>query len=707
MQRAPLWKRAPFLRLVLPLMAGISQGQNQLFPIQPGLAGIISTSLLILSSAILLIIQSSIVPLRYRPAPLSGLLINCLLFSTGILLFNHHKITHHHNWIGYHLNHTIAIAVSPDALPSPGKKSLRYQLTIHSTIDQNGKTNPAKGKIIAYIPSGNQDLLQPGSIYLIPASNLKTITSPGNPGSFDYARFCQRKNIYHQTYLKPEDIMLLKTPTGFSLNRFLATGQSSALAAMRNSAPEPARALAMALLIGYRDEVDKDLLQAYTNTGVVHVIAVSGMHLGLIFLLLQHLLVFPENRFPITRWFKAAIVLLITWWFSGIAGAAASIIRAAFMFSLLLVAKILRKPMDPIQALSLGAFALLCYNPFWLWDAGFQLSFAALLSIVVFQPLITPWLQPKNKIAYAIWQLMAVTLAAQVLTLPISIGQFHQAPVYFLFANLLAVPLSSLALITAILQWIMSACLIPTNLAGQLTVALINWMNAFIRRIDRLPGAVLDQLEWSTTQTWLAYGIITCVTVWLATKNRRPFLLTLVSLIFFAGSRFADHATKSRQQILAVYHLPGKSAVEIIWGKDCTRMLTAFSTTKHPVLQASARYFRVTNIRYLATPLLRIHQHTLALPQNQQEAAGLLKTNPSFLLLTRQTRNIKGFANHIPAKCVVIIDGSVYENKAQQWEEELKIAGIQCHNTWTSGAFLGSLKSNRDWPDALKFHPKP
>lgn len=707
MQHAPTWKKAPFLRLALPLMAGVSQGQNQLFLIQPGLAGIVSTILLFLSSAILLVIQSSIIPLRYRPVPLSGLLINCLLFSTGFLLFQHHKITHHHNWFGHHLNHTIAIAVSPDALPSPGKKSLRYQLSIHSYIDQNGMADPAKGEIIAYLPAGNQDLLQPGSIYLIPTKNLKPITSTGNPGSFDYARFCQRKNIYHQAYLKPEDIRLLKNPTGFSLNRFLATGQSSALSAMRKSVPKPARALAMALLIGYRDEVDKDLLQAYTNTGVVHVIAVSGMHLGLIFLLLQHLLVFPENRFPITKWIKASIVLLITWWFSGIAGAAASIIRAAFMFSLMLVAKILRKPMDPIQSLSLGAFALLCYNPFWLWDAGFQLSFAALLSIVVFQPLITPWLQPKNKIAHAIWQLMAVTLAAQILTLPISIGQFHQAPVYFLFANLLAVPLSSLALVTAILQWIMSACLFPTNLAGQLTAILINWMNAFIRRIDRLPGTVLDQLEWSTTQTWLAYVIITCLTVWLLNKNNRSLLLTLLSLLFFAGSRLADHVTKSRQHILAVYHLPGKSAVEIVRGKDCTRLLTAFSTAKHPVLQAAARYFRVKNIRYAATPLFRINQHTLALPENQQQAAGLLKTNPSFLLLTRQTRSIKGFTGFIPKNCVVIIDGSVYENKALQWEDELKIAGIKCHNTWTSGAFLGSLKSNRDLPDALNFRPKP
>ena len=707
MNQAPIWHRAPFLRLIIPLVAGIGTGEtlfSGILPEPPGTLIFLITGLLLTAS---LSLQFSFIPIRYRPAPISGIFINSLLFFTGILLYQHQKITHSSRWFGHHLNNSVAIAVSADGLPSPGKKSLRYVLSIHAVINEKAASQSASGKISIYLPQANPATIQPGDLYLLPTSKIKTITASGNPGSFDYARFQQNRNIYHQAHLSTDDVIFLKNPGGFSLTRFLAKGQSSALKAMRQTVPEPARALAMALLIGYRDEVDKELLQAYTNTGVVHVIAVSGMHLGLIFLLLQQILVFPESRFPFTKWIKAAIILTITWWFSGIAGASPSIIRAAFMFSMILVSRLLRKPMDSFQSLSLGAFSLLCYNPFWLWDAGFQLSFAALLSIVIYQGPISSWLEPANKIAGAIWQLLAVTLAAQILTMPISIGQFHQAPAYFLIANLLAVPLSSIALITAIIQWGFSFSQLPVNLPGKLTGLLIDCMNAFILRIDRLPGAVLDQLQWSSTQTWLAYGIITGISLWLFTKSRKSLALGLILLLFFAAERLADHTSKSRQNLLAVYHLPGKSAIEIIRGNTSMRMLTAFSVSQHPVLQAAKRHFRVKTIQYATTRFLQAGQCRIALPQNQHQAAQMLKTEPNFLILTRQVKSIRGLPGQMHTKCLVIIDGSVFEARAKQWEEELRAAGIPCHNTWTAGAFLVDLKSGFPRVYDPKFHPKP
>lgn len=707
MNQAPIWHRAPFLRLIIPLVAGISMGEY----LVPGILHEPSGTLILLITCLLfttsLSLQFSFIPLRYRPAPLSGILLNTLLFFSGTLLYHHQKISNNSRWFGHHLKNSVAIAVSADGLPSPGKKSLRYILSIHAVIDKKAVPQSATGKITIYLPQANPEKLQPGSFYLLPTSKIKTITASGNPGSFDYARFQQNRNIYHQAYLSKEDVIFLKNPVGFSLSRFLAAGQSSALKAMRQTVPEPARALAMALLIGYRNEVDKDLLQAYTNTGVVHVIAVSGMHLGLIFLLLQQILVFPEGRFPFTKWIKAAIILLITWWFSGIAGASPSIIRAAFMFSMILFARLLRKPMDSFQSLSLGAFSLLCYNPFWLWDAGFQLSFAALLSIVIYQGPISSWLEPSNKIAGATWQLLAVTLAAQILTMPISIGQFHQAPAYFLFANLLAVPLSSIALITAIIQWVCSFSQLPVTLPGKLTGLLIDWMNAFILRIDSLPGAVIDQLQWSSTQTWLAYGIITSITLWLLKKNRPPLLLGLILLLLFGAERLADHATKSRQHLLAVYHLPGKSAVEIIRGNTSLQMLTAFSVPQHPVLQAAKRHYRVKVIQYSTTNFLQAGRFRIALPQNQHQAEQMLRAEPTHLILSRQVKSIRSMAGQIQSNCLVIIDGSVFETRAKQWEEELQAAGIRCHNTWTAGAFLVGLKSGSPREYDPKFQPIP
>ena len=201
-----------------------------------------------------------------------------------------------------------------------------------------------------------------------------------------------------------------------------------------------------ALMIGYTEDLDRELVQSYSNTGVVHIIAISGLHLTLIYQILQ-LLLQKINVQKSGKWAKLIILLGSLWTFSFLSGASPSVIRSAVMFSILLVARTLSRESIVYNTLASSAFILLCFDPYWLWDIGFQLSYTAVLSLVIFIKPVRAMLILQNKWLSVLWNSASVSLAAQSLTTPICIYYFHRFPNYFLFCNLLAVPLSSIILV--------------------------------------------------------------------------------------------------------------------------------------------------------------------------------------------------------------------------------------------------------------------
>jgi competence protein ComEC len=209
------------------------------------------------------------------------------------------------------------------------------------------------------------------------------------------------------------------------------------------------------LLIGYKDDLDKTLVQSYSNTGVVHVIAISGLHLGLIYWLLLKLF-WPLQKRRDLKWLRPILIIAGLWLFSLLAGMQPSVIRSAVMFTCIVLGETWTRKSSIYNTLAFSAFLLLFINPYWLWDVGFQLSYIAVLSIVIFMQPIYNWFYIKNKALDFIWKLNAVTLAAQILTVPVSIYHFHQFPLSFMFTNFVAVPLSSLILLGEIVLCVVS-----------------------------------------------------------------------------------------------------------------------------------------------------------------------------------------------------------------------------------------------------------
>jgi len=226
------------------------------------------------------------------------------------------------------------------------------------------------------------------------------------------------------------------------------------------------------------------------------------------------------------------------------------------MFSFIALAEVLDRRTSIYNTLALSAFLLLCYNPFWLWDVGFQLSYAAVLSIIIFFRPIYNWFYFTNKILDAIWKLSAVTLAAQIFTLPFSLYHFHQFPTLFLFSNMVAVPLSSVILIGEILLCVVYFVPFIAKPLGVIIGYLLQWMNRYIEHMDRISFATWNGISISLLQAILLIAFIAAISILLLQKQKAALTFALSCLLLFVVLRSISFITAYLQQKLIVYNVP-------------------------------------------------------------------------------------------------------------------------------------------------------
>ena len=268
---------------------------------------------------------------------LDGLCIILLFISLGALLAWNNDIRHDRKWFaGYYAENVFVIASLDEPLVEK-TKSWKANANIQ-TIMAAGKSINVKGKIILYFSkTGVLPWLDYGTKIVFQKS-LQEIRNAGNPGGFDYKRYSLFQQITHQVYLKPGEFEIIDTTSPANIKTHLYSFRKKLLNVFRNNIKgDKELGLSEALLIGYKDDLDKTLVQSYSNTGVVHIIAISGMHLALIYWLIN-LLLTPLSKRKRWRWLKPILAITILWLFSLLTGASASVLRAAVMFSFIVAA---------------------------------------------------------------------------------------------------------------------------------------------------------------------------------------------------------------------------------------------------------------------------------------------------------------------------------------------------------------------------------
>jgi competence protein ComEC len=688
------WKKAPAVRILFALVAGI------LIQWYLDIAPAVWATAFIASLAIMSAFAGLSLFRKFQFAPLTGVLLLVPVMAIGAMLVHFQNVGHDPRWFGHSLNTESVILVTLDE--SVVEKTNSYKANVRVTHMFEGKEKrPVTGKTILYF---KKDSISRGLHYgaqILLKNRLQLIRNAGNPGGFDYRRYCLFQGITHQAYLQPTDFIVIPESNGHWLFSLLERNRQQILALLRKYiGTEKETGLAEALLIGYKNDLDKTLVQSYTKTGVVHVIAISGLHLGLIYLILL-LLLKPLDRSRYVKWLKPLLILSGLWAFALMAGAQPSILRSAVMFTFIIAGESISKRTAVLNNLALSAFCLLCYNPFWLWDVGFQLSYTALLSIVIFMKPIYRLFYIKNKCLDYIWQLNAVTLAAQILTTPISIYHFHQFPVYFMLTNIVAVPLSSIILTGEIVLCVVSFSSFIAEPAGNLLRWMIGCMNGYIETIESLPFAVWESLQVSLPQTILLYIIVAAAGSGMMQKRKTALPFMLLAVLGFLVLRDYSFSRAGNQRLAIVYNLSRQSGIDIIDRRRCyfhgdsTASADPFNRSFH--FKPAHTLFRVSQSNLvdglaISDGYLSFGRRKIVLLSGEKNFRALAsRPKIDLLVISRGAKpDIAKLARAFDIQ-MIVFDGSVSRYKLPGWIRDCESAQIPYHDVTEKGAFVMNL----------------
>lgn len=552
-----IWKKAPFLRLLIPVISGIVLQFYVHTPIS-------SIAYLAIISAILLSIFSLLpASTRFRFQVIQGLLISLILILLGSYLEWHKDIRNDAIWYGkFRTSKKIIIATITEPLQEKAKS---FKAVVNSdAVIVNGKEQETTGKFLVYFSKDSTSQKLKYGDRIIVNKVLSPILNSGNPASFDYKQYCAFHQLYHQVYLKENEWTLLPAKNKNRWYSFIFSIREKVVSILdKYLGKTNESSIAKALLIGYKVDLDKDLVQAYSNAGVVHIIAISGLHMGIIYAILLWLF----SMLPFAKKSKLLRLILILaglWIFAILTGASPSVVRAALMFSFIIVGNAFSKTGSVYNSIAASAFFLLCFNPFILWDAGFQLSYLAVLGIVVAQKPIANWFYFENKLLQKSWQLAAVSLSAQLFTLPLSLYYFHQLPLIFLLSNHVAIPLATLVLCGCLILIVISPITIAAFYFAKIVFGAIWLLNHSVLFFNSIPYSLWTSISISVIETFLLYLIITSAVFAFIRKNKTVLKYAMALLLCFVSFKTFNKWQLYHQKKIIVYNIPRHKAVEFI-----------------------------------------------------------------------------------------------------------------------------------------------
>lgn len=578
------------------------------------------------------------------------------------------------------------------------EKTNSYSSIAKVMMVKDGKATAVSGRAMITFSRKNtaRPQLSVGD-HLVVSSPLSIIAGNSNPGGFDYRKFLAEKGIHYQFFLKQNDWVPVDQLRSDKFNAGIFALRDAILNTLRKFIKDStACGLAEALLVGYRNDVDNSVLQAYSNTGVVHVIAISGLHLGLIYLILMKL-TSTLIRNKAKKFIQPVLVISALWIFTLLSGASASVVRSAVMFTVLALGNLIGRKSSGINTLASSAFILLCFHPAWIKDIGFQLSYSAVASILLFHKKITNLYIFTNPIAYKLWETISLTLAAQVLTAPLLLLYFHQFPLLFLFTNLVAVPLSSLILAAELLLCVLSPFTIIATETGNLIGFLIEKMNDYVLLMDRIPNSSIQSVNINITQTILIYIAIFLIGLPVDIKRKTKLIGMLIITVLFSLTRFIVLWESHQQQKFLVLNARENSAMGWLNGTSAVYLhsnndIVSEKKTMKIFGDVSIHYHieKVKKFRFEDVQNLLITISGCRIMRISGKSSGTY-VNPVLADIVILSHNYRGklsdFATE--SRCrLVVADATNNLWKIQEWKKQAEQLHLRFHSVPEQGAFL-------------------
>ena len=523
---------------------------------------------------------------------------------------------------------------------------------------------------------------------ILTKTQFKELMPPLNPHQFDYKAYLKKQHIYHQLFVSNTELHTI------SNNKHTLFGFASLLRETINNKlqtynfkPEEL-AIINALLLGQRQDISKDIYDSYTQAGAIHILAVSGLHVGIILVLLNFLFK-PIEHIKHGLFFKTLLLIIVLWSFAIIAGLSASVVRAVSMFTVVAIALNLKRPTNVYNTLTISMFVLLLWKPTFLFDVGFQLSYLAVFAIVTIQPMLDKLWHPKLRVLKFFWNIFTVTLAAQFGVIPISLYYFHQFPGLFFASNLVIIPFLGVILGLGIIVIALALVnLLPAFIADAFG-AIISGMNHFVVWVADQEAFLFRNISFDLIQVFISYALIVFTIIHLKTKTYRSVVALLLAIIV-SQCALLFYKSKKIENSFVVFH---KSRHSII-GHKTNQQLKLYTNINDSIIQHDKT---ITNYKigsHIKTTLVDSTKNVYMFNNKKLlviDSLGIYKTTtykPNVILLQHSPKiNLERLINQLKPE-LIISDGSNYKSYQERWKATCEANNIPFHQTSKMGAFI-------------------
>ncbi len=549
------FRKYPFLRLLFPLIAGIVIADYLFFsgmqvPVI-WLSGCIAVFLLLVLSVYLF--------RQYKLRQVFGLPVMFFFFILGFsLTFYELQRTEY----SFPEQDTVYRAIIKSNA-EPKARSILYKADIIESYDP--VSLPVNRKVLLYFPMDSlSGTLSRGDEILF-KGRLSLPTRSGNPEEFDYPRYLLRKGISGSGYVASGRWQVITRSMTISLQeRALRCRDYILFLYQQAGFTGEEFAVISALTVGYKEELSEEIRESFSISGVSHVLALSGLHVGFIFALLFFVL---KRIFRTSRWgliIRAILTIAALWFFAFMTGLSSSVVRSVLMFSLLALSSARSGVILTGHSLSLVAFLMLIYNPEWLNDVGFQLSFIAVLGIILIQPRLFALWNIRNRVGRYIWGLLTVSTAAQIATAPLVVYYFGRFATHFLLTNLLVIPLVTVIIYGAVLLFVVFPVPGVNELVAMVLQFLVRTLNSTIRWVEQLPYASIENLWLTPVAVLVIYLFLLSVTLINKRRKAKNVLIAMCCLAFLTGYSIWLKRDKPTQPTIAFYNIRHCPAIHCI-----------------------------------------------------------------------------------------------------------------------------------------------
>ena len=698
----------PIFRLIIPFIIGI------IFQVHLKIELWHSIYVLAVIGTInIIVLTSKKLRLNYNKRWISGILIHLFMFYVGLVMVSSKNT----EIINYKIENKGVILGKISEVPKYKNKTIKLIIELIA-VNKNKQWEETKGKVLVYVKrDSTKPIIEIGD-RLVFTPNFQEIKNAKNPNEFDYKNYMKFHLITHQSYLESSNWKLIKNNDSW-LKRKAERSRNNLIKIYEDYGIKGNElAIISALTLGYKDKLDLEIKKKYSATGAMHILAVSGLHVGIIFVVFTALLKFL-NRNKYTKFIKAILLISILWFYAILTGMSASVLRSSLMFTMIIIAQTINRNSNIYNTIASSAFLLLFINPFNIYDVGFQLSYLAVLGIVYFQPKIQSLIIIENKYIEKIWILVSVSIAAQISTAPISIYYFNQFPNLFILTNIIVIPLTVVIIYTTIAFILTSSVMYIGDFFGYILNKIVWILNYLISIINNIPHS-LSALTFNLTEVLLLYMSIILLAIFAEKKQYKFLNISLLIFAIFTFSTNYEYYINTNQKRFIIYNIKNESAYNFIDGKDNVLISSVKAeennsgmmyNVKNNWIKSGVENEKIINIKklgnkYMLRNIIKLNNKNIFIKNNYVKFYNtkmLLVNNK--LNLTKSTKRLKldyiivsnntkiemkELVKNYDAK-IIIFDSSNSTKKCTNYKNQLIKLKQKYYDVNTEGAFVSKI----------------